>query len=644
MTFALNFDFFARDEPIYVALTSFCFTWIFSRNFASRGQPSTESKPNNMVYGFIKIIGAVVISACLGWGFFRWRDDPPPPPPRRKRSPSPPRAYSRNVYSNYDYTKHFNPPTPTQLPLSSPYAARPITKPSQSSPFPAETPPSSSKPKAASHTSEFKSLTVKPTLRLVSSSSTDRQSKDEYIWVQNGKSPVYEIPTNVECLINQNKVPEVLRKPLSASSYRSYFAALLYAEDSYLKKWSEFQLLNVSLEVKHTTIYKKDGSLDESRKKVVKTFVSFEIDAVPEKRPFLLSRDFVFARLSGGQNSQKFQGLIYRVERSTSVLVEFGNDFLSQHRSTFKYDVSFSFNRVCLKRFHQAIEVASDRSCLRDFIFPDSDSGKRTCTTTSTPMQIINRILDKHQRMAVHRILNLRGAPPYLVEGPLSVKRDAPTPNKKLSRTGLVVKEAVLQLYRGSRNNRILICAPLNNTCDALIESLNEEIKDEEMFRVNAAFRDVGEVSSEILNWSAYEEECFTCPPLHELKRFRVIVSTFVSSFRLQSGGMRPGNFSHIFMVDASMVMEPEVMVAVGNLADDKTVVIVTGVAAWSQTRSVRSDIGRKFGLMTSYFERLRRMSRLYSDSSESAFISRLDEEEYNSHGSRSYLKPAGRG
>ncbi|CAN0909029.1 Probable RNA helicase SDE3 [Linum grandiflorum] len=349
-------------------------------------------------------------------------------------------------------------------------------------------PPPSSPP----YTSEVKSSltdTVKPTIRLASSSSTDRQTRAEYIWVQKGKSPVYDVPQNVESLIDQDKVPEVLRRPLSASSYRKYFAALLYAEDSYLKKWSEFQLFDMALELKHSTIYRKDESF--SKKVVKKTFVSFEIDAVPEKRPYLLSRDFVFVRLSDGKSSHAFQGLIYQVQRSTSVLVEFGQDFLSQHQPTFKYDVSFSFNRVCLKRFHRAIEVASNRSYLSGFLFPDSESAKRTASkATSLPLvhQIPNYRLDKHQRMAVHRILNLHGAPPYLVEGPPSVKME--NDKQKLSRTGLVVKEAVVQLYRqSSRNNRILICAPLNKTCDALIESLKEDIKDHEMFRVNAAFR-----------------------------------------------------------------------------------------------------------------------------------------------------------
>lgn len=47
---------------------------------------------------------------------------------------------------------------------------------------------------------------------------------------------------------------------------------------------------------KRTNKYKKyDGSV----KKDDKIFVAFEFDYVPEKRPFLLSRDLVHARPSG---------------------------------------------------------------------------------------------------------------------------------------------------------------------------------------------------------------------------------------------------------------------------------------------------------------------------------------------------------
>ena len=70
------------------------------------------------------------------------------------------------------------------------------------------------------------------------------------------------------------------------------------------QKWNGFALVNVSLELQKTEIVKrssKDNHSHQNQKKENKIFVAFEIDSVPERRPFLLSRDFVFARPSGEQ-------------------------------------------------------------------------------------------------------------------------------------------------------------------------------------------------------------------------------------------------------------------------------------------------------------------------------------------------------
>lgn len=55
---------------------------------------------------------------------------------------------------------------------------------------------------------------------------------------------------------------------------------------------------NVTLELHDAAIYKRSrlNNLDEDDQKDEKTFVAFEIDKVPERRPFLLSRDFVSLR------------------------------------------------------------------------------------------------------------------------------------------------------------------------------------------------------------------------------------------------------------------------------------------------------------------------------------------------------------
>ncbi|XP_011002267.1 PREDICTED: probable RNA helicase SDE3 [Populus euphratica] len=530
----------------------------------------------------------------------------------------PPLSTSSSKSSHKTHPTAFH-PAPSPKPLPS------FLKPGSSS-----SKPSPSSPKASPSSSSSKQPpSFKPTLSQVSPDSINEQTKVSYVRVQKGMSPIYAIPKDIEDLIKTDKVPGVLNKPLSLSTYKDYFAALLYAEDFYIEKWSEFKLENITLKLQRAEIIKKSRRneyLNETYEKDDKIFVEFEIDSCCERRPFLLSRDFVFARPSG-QKTEPCQGIIYRVERSTRVLVEFGEDFLLQHHSTRKYDVSFSFNRVCLKRAHQAIEAASDPS-FRSFLFPDGVSKK--IFPISTPLHFCNHKLDVYQSSAVREILSFQGPPPYLVEGPLCLSKFS----KQLSRTGLVIQEAVLQIYQSSPKLRILICAPINRTCDLLMQSLNNDIPESDMFRANAAFREIDGVPIDILPSCAYKGECFTCPSLQELRKFRVILCTFVSSFRLHNEGIAAGHFSHIFLVDASSATEPEAMVPLANLASEETSVIVTGVPG-NHSGWVRSSIARKNGLMTSYFERLRN-SKPYR-SLLPKFITQLVDPEKESVGDYSY-------
>jgi helicase MOV-10 len=76
------------------------------------------------------------------------------------------------------------------------------------------------------------------------------------------------------------------------------------------QKWSNFQLKNVILESLHEAEIKKRSNqhkyYNRSVEKDDKIFVVFEFDSIPEKRPFLLSRDLVYARPSG-KNVEPFR-------------------------------------------------------------------------------------------------------------------------------------------------------------------------------------------------------------------------------------------------------------------------------------------------------------------------------------------------
>ncbi|PKU73336.1 probable RNA helicase SDE3 [Dendrobium catenatum] len=339
---------------------------------------------------------------------------------------------------------------------------------------------------------------------------------------------------------------------------------------------------------------------------VQRDFVAFEIDSVPEKRPYLLSRDFVFLKPLN-EFAGPFKGRLFRLVKSTTVLVEFGDDFHSQHSPAKRYDVSFSFNRVCLKRAHQAISVASDPS-LHNVLFPDQTVSYHPNTSHFIPDKAVK--FQDH----VRKILNHKGPIPFLVNGQLV---------QNLSPTGLVIQLALVNIYRTNPRCRILVCAPTNDTSDVLLRSLKKEIPDSSLFRANAAYRDYDLVPDDIIPASLYEEdgERFACPPLAELKCFNIITSTFMSSFRLYAAGLDSEHFTHIFLADASLATEPEAIVPLAHFVGRNTIVVVAGCSGKSPYW-VRSDIARKHGLKVSYFDRL--LAREPYLSNDSMFIARL--------------------
>nr|XP_023882802.1 probable RNA helicase SDE3 [Quercus suber] len=349
-------------------------------------------------------------------------------------------------------------------------------------------------------------------------------------------------------------------------------------------KWTDFLLEKVTLKLEKATVYKEKNEhkySDGSDEKDDKIFVAFEIDSVPQRRPFLLSRDMVYAQPSD-KEVEAFQ-----------------------HHPNRKYDISFSFNRVCLKRAHQAVDTAIETSS-QNFIFPECVSWKNN---VKPPLFDAYHKLDIDEFHAVRRILSFPGSPPYLLVGALigtEVERYVPK-LKASARTGVVVCEAVIEIYKTSKENRVLICALINHICDALMTRLKEVIPESDMFRANAAFREMDRVPNDILRSCPVKDECFECPPLPILQEFKIILSTYVSSFRLYNEGIAAGHFSHIFLVDASSTTEPEATIALANFAKENTSVIVTGAprdhSGWD--RWVRSNMARNYGLRKSYFERL---------------------------------------
>ncbi|XP_042454197.1 uncharacterized protein LOC122038491 [Zingiber officinale] len=430
-------------------------------------------------------------------------------------------------------------------------------------------------------------------------STRDYSSEPRPFFKKRTLAEIYEIPEDIEELIKNDKLPAMM--PLTPHSYADYFRILLYAEDYELEKWSEYLLEGVTLELRENKDSKihnlREISKTKSSRNDQHSLVAFEIDAVPERRPYLLSRDFVLVRPSDQISAEPFKGVIVCVVKSRTVLVEFGCDFHKQHSSMKKYNVSFSFNRVCLKRSHIAISAATN-SLLCMILFPNPKGITDYASSDGNMVSPTIQPSIKHHHV-IRRILNRKGLVPYLIEGPLAYEFG------ELTATGKFIQEAVIQIHRNVVSSKILICTPRNMTCDALMRSLLDEIPKTKLFRANAAFRDMELVPDDIMPTCLFKGECFTCPPIDELREFNIVSSTYMSSFRLHNAGIEANHFSHIFVVDASSSMEPEAIVALANLVCEKTVIVITG-SMDDFPRWVRSRIGRGGnGLKRSLFHRL---------------------------------------
>jgi helicase MOV-10 len=107
------------------------------------------------------------------------------------------------------------------------------------------------------------------------------------------------------------------------------------------------------------------------------------------------------------------------------------------------------------------------------------------------------------------------------------------------------------------------------------------------------------------------QRDCFGVPPLQNLKKYRVIVSTCIASSMLSGVGMPRGHFNWLFVDEAGQATEPEICVPLKTLADSKMNVVLSGDPK-QLGPIVRSAVARALGLDKSWLERLMERGDVY--------------------------------
>lgn len=391
------------------------------------------------------------------------------------------------------------------------------------------------------------------------------------------KLPEYKIPNEMRELLQDKKVPEVLYQGLHRKNYAEFFTALIIMEEVHMEgEMRSYDMEDVTM--------RRRGSL-----------FALDVPGLAERRPSVIHGDVVFAKpVSDASDydgkTRPFQGFVSRVEADV-VLLSFSRDFEFSYKNGCTYNVQFAYNRVHMRRQYQAVELAQKLG--PNILFPSYKSPRKMIKASFAP---ITCNLNEEQGLAVQTILACRGSTPYVIYGP-------PGTGKTLT-----LVEAILQLYTSRKDARVLICAASNSAADNILERLigsdSVKIEENEIFRLNAASRAYGDVSSDIIRFTYFEEDLFKCPHYSVLRRYRVIISTYSSASYIHAEGLKRGHFSHIFLDEAGQASEPEAMVPLSSLCDAYTVVVLAGDPK-QLGPVVHSREAETYGLGKSYLERL---------------------------------------
>eukprot|EP00842_Homolaphlyctis_polyrhiza_P000629 jgi/Hompol1/1567/HPOL_002715-RA len=330
-----------------------------------------------------------------------------------------------------------------------------------------------------------------------------------------------------------------------------------------------------------------------------------QVDGLAENRPSIIRGDSVFVRESASTASRVYEGRASRIELVNVILV-FDHSFDNMFTDGMKFDVEFTFNRVSLRRMHQA--TLNDSGLLsnfdKEYAAIDIDewaerADKSLKTIDLLNLKPFNRLIlsNPQQLRAVALISAAVHVPfPFLLFGP-------PGTGKTVT-----IIESIKQIFWLQPSAKFLICAPSNSAADLLLERLSDTISKREMFRLNAVFRTQPSSFVHMADYSLPSQsgmQLWDVPSLESIVRYRVIVTTCCSAAMLHGMGIPDDHFTHVFVDESGQGLEPEVMIPLNTFAFGKNTRFVLAGDHKQLGPIIHSMVAKAHGLGISLLERL---------------------------------------
>lgn len=343
-----------------------------------------------------------------------------------------------------------------------------------------------------------------------------------------------------------------------------------------------------------------------------KRLLTLKVPGVAENRPSVLKGDHLFATFSDERGKPRiisYKGYVHGVELER-VKLGFSQKFRDMFLPGMCFDITFTFCRLPLRVLHRAVDLVKENS-LKEIIFPTGSYDE--CMIDVGKLCLYDRSLESNQEQcsAVNHILSGKSRPaPYIIFGP-------PGTGKTVT-----LVEAIKQVLKLIPDAHVLACAPSNSASDLLCERLLKHVNPKDIYRIMALSRDIRTVPEDIKICTNLDSsrKNYIYPCKQELKKYKVIVSTLLTSSRLVGANFPHGHFTHVFIDEAGHAVEPECVTAIAGIVDvmDRQTKNYGGqvvlVGDQQQLGPVlRSPVAIEHGLGVSFLERLMTQNPLYS-------------------------------
>lgn len=231
------------------------------------------------------------------------------------------------------------------------------------------------------------------------------------------------------------------------------------------------------------------------------------------------------------------------------------------------FSVEFHAQRFQQLAMHRALDSLRVEKIMRDTT-PRADQASApasAATAAHEAAQALPARLNESQRRAVAAVLEPGAQDPLTIWGP---------PGTGKSTLAAFIIWHLLQ--QRPTNLHVLAAAPSNTAADIICAKLARLGVDTRwMLRLNALGRSSATVPEPIRQFCSYSQDdegrmAFSIPPLQQVRRFKVVVTTCVCaahlSNALRSAGSQAGWFSHVVVDEAGEATEPETLVPLALL------------------------------------------------------------------------------